>query len=214
MALDIRPYEPADRPALRRICIATGLRGRLDFVEPELFADLWLNPYLLGEPEEVLVATDAGEPIGYLVGSVKPGFERRALRCARRPLGRLVGSLVTGRYRHHAPSRRFARWLLGRLWRETPRHPAGYAHCHFNLAEGYRGRGLGERLVEGFEERVAELGLPGWYGILFSADQRRSVRLYEKLGFRLYDERPCSLFDEPVRFLCVVKDRQEVSCAA
>jgi GNAT superfamily N-acetyltransferase len=202
----IRPYQPTDRPEVERICIATGLRCTLDFVDPSLFARLWLNPYLGAEPEHTWVAETGGRVVGYLVSSMRDAFARQALASNVTPLLRLGAGWLGGRYRCHAGSNRFVRWLVTRSWREQPRHPAGFAHLHFNLSADYRGGDLGRRLLQTFEQRARGLGLPGYYGILFLS-RRRPARLYESQGYRLYDQRPCSLFnDEPVQMACIVKE--------
>ena len=60
----IRPYHPADRPALRAICADTGFLGQpIDpiFEDRELFADYLTAYYTDEEPESIFVCELAVE---------------------------------------------------------------------------------------------------------------------------------------------------------
>lgn len=208
----IRPYRPADRPTVERICQQTGLRGELDslFCDRPLFVKLWLAPYLDGEPEHSLVAEQDGQIVGYMVGSLRPGFRSRALRCLFPHLLTLVGRWLTGRYRHHPPSGRFVRWFLFRSWREIPKTPPSFAHFHFNLAPELVAILVGERLIARFEETIFLAGLGGWHAILFSSPTKRPVSIYRRMGFTIVDQKPCTLFPEgDVTALCIYKSLED-----
>lgn len=67
----IRPYEPGDRDAVRRICFDTGYMGDSvgwTWPDRESFADLFSAWYTDHEPTSALVVDDGGEVVGYLLG--------------------------------------------------------------------------------------------------------------------------------------------------
>ena len=139
----IRPYQTSDRPGVEAVCVATGLSGRLPdlFADADLFSKLWLAPFLEGEPESCWVVEDAGQIVGYLVGSAQPGFKRRALRCLLPYLRQALGRWARGNYRHHPPSGRVLRWLFVRSLPETPPAPAGPRDGNINHPRAYQGPG-------------------------------------------------------------------------
>lgn len=204
----IRPYRAGDRPIVERICQETGLRGELDslFCDRPLFVKLWLSPYLDGEPESCLVAEQEGKVVGYLVGSIRPGFLQRAIWCLLPHLLTLIGRWLTGYYRSHPPSGRFVRWLLFRSRKEMPNTPKAFAHFHFNLDPDMVAVLVGERLIAWFEEALFMHGLDGWHAILFSSPTKRPVSIYRRMGFTIIDQKPCTLFPEgDVSTLCIYK---------
>jgi GNAT superfamily N-acetyltransferase len=203
----LRPYRPADRPAVERICALTGLRGELDelFCDRPLFVKLWLSPYLDGEPEHCIVAEQGGKVVGYLVGNVRPGFEARAVRILFPRLLTLAFRWMTGRYRSHPPSGRFVRWLLTRAWRELPKTPPHSANFHFNIDPDLMVTVIGERMIAKFEEHLEAAGVPGWHAILFSSKKKRPVSLYRRMGFQIVDRVPNTLFTGGVETVCIYK---------
>jgi hypothetical protein len=89
----VRPYDPQDREAVRRICCDTGFFGQpIDplFLDRDLFADLMTGPYLDYEPEWAWVAESCGAVVGYLLASVHPHFDRRQLRASVPIVGRML----------------------------------------------------------------------------------------------------------------------------
>lgn len=218
--MTIRGYQPGDREAVERICLSTGLRGHLTdlFRDADIFLDVWLSPYLNNEPQNAWVAEQDGRVVGYLVSSFSPRFAVRALPILLRNAGRMVTRLLAGRYRDHAPSRRFVRWFVLRALWETPRHPKASAHLHFNVETRHRGNdfreGAGGLLLAEFERRVRDSGLDGYYGILFTGERRRSVRFYERAGYRLHDKRRCTLFPgEDVWLTTIVRTVRSDPCS-
>ena len=69
--LNVRPYTPADREAIRQICCETGYSGApIDpvFTDRDVFADFFTRYYTDCEPESSFVAEDNGRIIGYILG--------------------------------------------------------------------------------------------------------------------------------------------------
>jgi ribosomal protein S18 acetylase RimI-like enzyme len=79
------------------------------------------------------------------------------------------------------------------------------AHLHINVDSAWRGRGLGQRLMETYLQQLRELGVQGVYLETTSLNEA-ACRLYEKMGFRLLDTRPdrfwAKWFRHPVENRC------------
>jgi len=206
--VSVRRYRPEDRDSVRRVCIETGLKGHLTslFEDTELFADLWLDPYLRGEPEACWVAEVDGEVVGYLVGSQRPGFKRRSVRHLAGPLAKLAWRLLRGRYRHHPPSERFARWMLTRSWREAPRSPTGWPSFHFNVSESARGaRALGDELIAAFCDDARASGHSHFFIQVFASQRDRPLPFYVRVGFEIFDVRPTTVLPYPAVLATLVR---------
>src|SRR5258705_3923653 len=67
----VRPYQPADRAALRAIACNTADSGNpveRFFPDREVFADMLTRYYTDIAPEATWIAEDAGQVVGYLTG--------------------------------------------------------------------------------------------------------------------------------------------------
>jgi GNAT superfamily N-acetyltransferase len=212
----IRRYAPEDFEAIADICLNTGLRGQLSemFVDTDLFLDMWLAPYLHYEPDAALVAEDAGEVVGYLVGSFSPWFIFHSARVILKNMLRMASRKLLGAYRDHEPSRQFVNWFLYDAIHELPSHPPHASHLHFNVIEEYRNHwfrdGAAGRLLRRYEQLVYARGLRTYYGTVFTTPHRRRHRLYERGGYEIYDSQPISLFNgEDVELTVIVKSFDE-----
>lgn len=197
MSIQIRPYTPNDRAAVRHICCETGFSGNpIDplFSDREVFADFFTRYYTDYEPESAFIAEEAGQVVGYLLGCrnihAQPRIEARLLWTSIVP--KVCVRLLTGRY--NAASRRFLWWCCVKGPKETPSVPKGAAHFHFNLLPPYRNRGLGKKFFFRFLRMIENDGLPGVYGQIQITDDRRPLRVFEKFGFTLYDQREITRF--------------------
>ena len=209
----IRPYRPADRATIRRLCCETGFLGNpVDsiFHDRELFADLFTNPYLNEEPEWALVAEREGHIVGYLLGSVRKHFDLALMRSGFQTASKMFYRLATGRYAAHPRSRQFVHWLFTAGFWEQPKHPSNAAHLHLDLEPSARGRGIAHRLWKTYEERLCAIGVKECYGSFFSHSKRRPEMLYARYGFRDFDRRKTTLFQpeiaDTVEVVCVRKE--------
>jgi len=203
----IRRYLENDRPALCRLCCDTGFLGEpIDavFQDRELFADLFIGPYLDHEPEWALVAEAEGRVIGYLLGSVCRNFDLVLMRNGFPVASKMLCKLVSGRYSNHPRSRRFVRWLLTSGYCEQPKHPAGAAHLHLDLENQYRGRGIGRRLWQTYERQLRSAGVRQYYGAFFSHPRRRPEAVYARFGFRVFDRKRTTVFEPEIQGVEVV----------
>lgn len=206
----VRPYRPADRGAIRRICCDTGFLGNpieTIFSDREIFADLFTNPYLDYGDDWAWVAEDGGEVVGYLLGAVSPSFGYRLMYSGFQTTMKLITRAATGCYAGHPRSRHFIRWLLTSGYREQPKHPDNAAHLHLNVERSYRGRGLGLRLWRAFEQQLGTADVRNCYGAFFSRPRRRPEAVYSKLGFSVFDRKATTIFQpeisEPIEIVCV-----------
>lgn len=188
-AVLVRPAAgAADWAAVRRLCCLTGRGG--DPVPRErwpLFAEIWVGPYQRLWPGWTLVATAGPDVVGYLTGCPDTRASERRARLAVTPS--LVLRLVLGRYGRGADARRALRRALGRDPGPEARLraglPAGFldeypAHLHVNVAAGWRGAGVGRRLVERHAAALAAAGVPGVHLYCGGA----VAPFYVRLGFR------------------------------
>ncbi len=207
----IRHYTRADRDAVRHICCETGIRGQaIDsfFSDRDLWADLIVEPYLRLEPELAYVA-EMEDIIGYVIGSSAKEFGRKALRHRMRTIGQIAWNTISGAYASHPESNKFL-WRLVRLsMMEEPKHPDGAAQIHMNVQEGNRNQHLWKRLLATIEDAFRQQGMKQYYAEVFSSSDRRTARLYQRLGFEIYDKKPTKFFghhlpDDTV-LMCIAK---------
>lgn len=117
-----------------------------------VFRERWLGRYLRHYPQYAFVAADGGgEVVGYIAGSLQDPV--------RDPLFADLDHF-----------KEFAHL--------TPRYPA---QLHVNLAEAWRGRGLGTVLIEAFAAMAAKSGAPGVHVV--TSRGARNVRFYAANAF-------------------------------
>ena len=208
----IRPYQPEDRPAIRRICCDTGFLGNpieAIFSDREIFADLFAGPYLDHGAEWAWVAESGDRVIGYLLGSVSPYFDYTLLYSGFQTTVKMITRAATGCYAQHPRTRHFIRWLLMRGYREQPKHPDNAAHLHLNIEKSHRGRDIGLRLWYAYEDQLVKAGIENCYGAFFSWPSRRPETIYSLLGFSVFDRKLTTIFrpeiTDPVEVVCVQK---------
>lgn len=116
------------------------------------FRERWLGRYLLHFPQYALLARDdAGRAVGYVVGSMTDP--------ARDPL---FSDLP----------------FLAAFADASARFPA---HLHINLGEGWRGQGIGARLIGAFGKAARNAGASGVHVVTQRGS--RNVRFYLANGF-------------------------------
>lgn len=213
----VRPYRPADREAVRRICADTGFMGNpIDtvFSDREAFADFFTRYYTDYEPECALVTedVDTGEVVGYLLGCVR--FRYQAMMQVWLMLSRLAPKVLLrfacGRY--NAASREFLYWVLFRSVRETPPAPRRAAHFHINLLPAYRTGVAGREMVFTFFDLANARGVKRIYGQIQTRDDRRTG-FWTRYGFRELSRRRITKFQryhaEPVYVTTLYRDFEE-----
>lgn len=121
--------------------------------ERSAFRERWLGRFLQGGTDVVLVAqAGAAKIVGYLVGSLEdPAAQPRFADIA------------------------YFREDFRDLCRAYP------AHLHINLALPFRGKGVGQHLIEAFAERALAAGAPGMHVV--TGSQARNLNFYARCGF-------------------------------
>jgi ribosomal protein S18 acetylase RimI-like enzyme len=189
----IRPFTPADRQAVLAIGADTAFFGEpverfLD--DRALFCDLFLAPYLDHDPQSCFVAEVDGETVGFILGSHDhPGLADRNWR---RVYLQAAWDLIKGHYRIRWQT---IRYVLAAMFNAFPPAPRGRysADLHINILANMRGRGIGRRLLEVYQQHLIEGGITGVY--LHTTDQNlNACRLYEKMGYSLLGTRKTQLW--------------------
>lgn len=184
--LHIRPYEPRDRAAVRRICADTADAGKpveRFFPDREVIADLVTNYYTEFDPQSTWVVDKGDGVVGYLTGCLDT---KRFMRVM---IWRIVPKLFFKALMRgtlwHPQTLRLVRaniglWLTGHAPRPSLHdYPA---HLHINIQDGFRGHGIGQDLVKTFCDRAVEAGVRGVHANV-SADNPRGCHFFEQLGF-------------------------------
>ena len=131
---------------------ASNTRQFADQRERDAFRERWLGRYLDRYGDHFFLALGADERIiGYLAGCLDDP--------ARQPLFADIG---------YFPA-------LAHL---TDAYPA---HLHINLDTGWRGCGIGARLIEAFCAHAASAGSPGVHVV--TGERARNVHFYARCGF-------------------------------
>ena len=185
--LQIRPYAPRDRGAVRKICADTadaGLAIERFFPDREVFADLLTNYYTEFEPQSVFVADNGSEVVGYVTGCLDTKRFLRVMTWCIVPVA-IVKALFRGTLWHAQTVRlfrvNFGLWLKNG-YRRGPKLDGYPAHLHVNVREGFRGQRIGPRLVESFCDRARAAGVRGVHAGV-SAENPRGCHFFEGLGF-------------------------------
>jgi GNAT superfamily N-acetyltransferase len=190
----VRAYRPSDRDELLDVVFEAAGEGAPSsdlWGHSASLADVYLKPYLDLEPASAFVATVDDRPAGYLVGCVDdarfPSEEQRMSdaikrhRLLRNPRARRF--FVRAGY-DTALLKLRRQPIAGEL--ADPRWPS---HLHIDLMPVVRGTGAAAELMERWFARVRDAGSPGCY-LQTSAENRRAVRYFERMGFAAYGGTP------------------------
>ena len=204
----VRPYTPADRAAVRRICADTGCMGNpIDpiFCDRDVFTDYLTRYYTDWEYDLSLVAEDeeTGEVVGYLLGCRRYRYNAVVsallLACVIVPKG--LWRIAT--FRYNRASLQFLWWIFTRAGKETPAAPKHMAHFHINLLPPYRNGQATRILIFPYVKALAARGdVRGVFGQMQVRDDTRTARMFERYGFQILERRRISKWDhlttEPV----------------
>ncbi len=183
----IRRYRPDDRARLREICVRTGAAGgdaTGRWSSDDLLPDVFLDPYLVADPEWAWVADDGSGDgagaVGYLVATPDTRAFARWWRREWTPQQvERHPRLVAGR--DPAESE-----LVERLYDPevltTSAIEAYPAHLHIDLLPEAQGRGLGRALIETLIDALAAHGVPGVHLTIDPANTAAAA-FYERIGF-------------------------------
>lgn len=188
--MEIRPYQPQDRAAVREVCLSTAYDGDgAALLDPRLFTDLMIRAWTDFGAGPLWVVEQEGAVQGYLAGC----FDLS--RFARLQTWRVVPPAV---------ARALAGGLLFRptLWRLLaglprfiaanrggPRLDGHPSELHINLLPPVRGREVGTQLVNLFLAEASRRGVAGAHATVYE-DNEPARSFFEHLGFRPLGRRP------------------------
>jgi GNAT superfamily N-acetyltransferase len=198
----VRAYQKSDRNQIRSLCCDTGYFGYpVDrvFLDRKWFADFNTNYYLRFEQDSCFVAEEPGgtsQIIGYILGCRHPlRFNLVFYHLIDIPLI-LKASIKSFIKIYDKKSRDYIKRLIGKGSRERPKRPKRTAHFHFNVAKGYRNKGVGKALIRVLFRHFLENQIHDVYGELLHAENLRDESFYTTHGFKFYDKKPTSIQEE------------------
>ncbi len=183
----VRPYRPADLPALYDICLRTAdagedATGRYPAADHELPGAIFAAPYAVLEPGLVFVLDDGhGRAVGYVLGAGDTADFVRRFRAEWLPT-------VSGRWPVPAREPATPSEVMAHLLHTPERmlvplladHPA---HLHIDLLPDFQRAGHGRRLMTAFLAALAARGVPGVHLSMITANTRARA-FYDRMGFR------------------------------
>jgi len=183
----VRPYRPADLPALYDICLRTAdagedATGRYPATDRELPGAVFAAPYAVLEPELAFVLDDGhGRAVGYVLGAGDTAQFVRAFRT--RWLPEVAERWPAPAAEPATPGEVMAH-LLHTPERMLLPHLAQYpAHLHIALLPDFQRAGHGRRLMTAFLAALAARGIPGVHLTMITANTGARA-FYDRMGFR------------------------------
>ncbi|MDQ1046208.1 GNAT family N-acetyltransferase [Streptomyces sp. V4I2] len=181
---EIRPYAPADRPALDDICVRTahvGQDSRPHHADPSIFPAIFAAPYVHLEPELAFVLDDGrGQAVGYILGTADTPRFVEDYRAKWLPL--VADRYPEPRTPPRSPDDEIVPLLHHPERMLVPEVAAYPAHLHIDLLPEWQGRGYGRALMEAFLGALRTKGVPAVHLSMLTANT--SARsFYDRLGF-------------------------------
>jgi hypothetical protein len=206
----VRLYEPRDRQAVRALCCDTGFLGSpIDpvFQDRDLFADFFTDYYLRCEPDSAFVVeTEAGLQ-GYLLGARYP-LRHQLFSIRQAPF--LAAKVLTRFWRYNRATRNYLGWILRNSRKEVPPAPRQIGHFHVNLLPHVRSVRICRELLNTYLAFLYGAGVKRISAQFVTFEDRRSVQLLERYGFRVLNQSRITKFrqytDKPVYLSTIVKD--------
>jgi hypothetical protein len=206
----VRSYQPSDRHAVRDLCCRTGFLGNpIDpvFEDRELFADFLTDYYLTCEPDSAFVVTIDDEVKGYLLGC---RFRRRHQIFSIRQSVALGAKALFRLPRYKSASRRYIQWIAMNAWREVPEAPRGVGHFHMNFLPELKRVAVFRAVLEHYLQFLADHDVKQISAQMVTFDDRRTLHLFERYGFRVLNRSGISKFQrftsKPVYLSTIIKD--------
>ncbi len=186
----IRQFTKNDRADVRRISCDTaflGMDNKLFFDNDEILADVLTLYYTDYEPQSCFVAVEEDKVIGYIIGT--KDVRRMHITFNKRILPQTIGKALRKGFFKRANNLKFflhvaVSFLRGEFF--APDFSRKYpATLHINIDKNFRGRKIGEKLIEHYlnylkEEKVA--------GIHFGTMSEGAKKFFIKLGFSILFE--------------------------
>ena len=188
----IRHYQPSDKPQVLKLSADTAFFGEPveAFLEDRhLYTDAFASYYTEQEGRYAWVAENPDGVVGFLFGCVNTVLQSKLWRTY---ITRIVLlKAISGEYKLGRKTASFALGMLVGLLRgeavnvDLKKFPA---HLQISVRQGFRGAGVGYRLIQTFMQQLRDLGVMGVH-LETTSHNEAACHLYEKIGFRMLDER-------------------------
>ncbi len=181
----IRPFTKNDRKDIRRISCDTAFLGvdkKLFFDDDDILADALTLYYTDYEPQSCFVAVEKNRVIGYIIGSKDTGKMDMVFR--NKVLPKLIGKAFIRGIFFRIKDLKFLLHIAGSFLKSefsTPDFSKQYpATLHINIDEKFRGRRIGEKLIERYLNYLKEEKAQG---IHFGTMSEGAKNFFLKTGF-------------------------------
>lgn len=196
----IRPYRPADRAAVARVCLKTAAGGADAtgvYSDDTLMPEVYALPYVECAPDLAFVVEDDDGRVGGYVLGVADTADFIDWYAREWAPGFRVRHPSPGPPTAHRPAYSEAQLVADGADPERMRIAeldAYPAHLHIDLLPEHQGKGLGRRLIATLRAELAGRGVPAVHLGLDPANTGARA-FYERLGFH---ELPSSRPDAPL----------------
>lgn len=189
----IEKCKPSDGQSISQICYRTGymgedLSGMGIFDDKVLFSYIFSDYYPLYEIENCFVAIDKSTDnsvVGYIIGTMDSA---RQLRCyVSRHSWKIIRRIIFCTCWKYPESFRTVCFMAanGLMHRNKGVSQEEFpAHFHINILPEYQNAGIGSKLINAFEEHIAEAGIKGIH-LTTSNMNYKAVPFYESRGYSL-----------------------------
>jgi ribosomal protein S18 acetylase RimI-like enzyme len=193
MDIFVRHYHPTDLQSVFDISADTAFFGdpAEAFLEDRcLYNDAFTRYYIEHEADHVWVAEGSETVIGFLLGCINTIYQSTHWR--NYIVNTVLVKALSGSYKLGRRTAGYAMgMLLGLLREEKPIvdmvvYPA---HMQIDVMQGYRGMGVGQRLIDAYLEQLRQLRVRGVH-LGTTSHNQTACRLYEKMGFQLLESHP------------------------
>ncbi|MFH1455913.1 MAG: hypothetical protein ABIF40_03105 [archaeon] len=193
--MKIIPYEKKYRKQLRKLCNDTAFNGlgvNVLFTDKELFADLITKYYTDVEPESTFIAVDKGKLVGYITGCIKPKEHNRYwIKVLLTNVPKVIYRYI---FKYGKKNRKFINLFFQQFSNGYPKEVKNVSHFHRNVKEGYRGKGVGTKLVKVFYKYVKKNTKNRRLVREFIAFGRWKFKYYQEKGYKIFDYKQIKLF--------------------
>ncbi|MBU4140671.1 MAG: GNAT family N-acetyltransferase [Candidatus Omnitrophica bacterium] len=187
----IRKYSPQDEQVVRTLCCDTAYFGEpceAFFTDRELLADLIMKYYTDYEPEHLWIAEYIGEIVGYISACFDEAKCKSIMLFKIIPPS-IIPALIRGKIWDRKTYKMIVYIVKSILLKETKLVNLNYkefpVHFHQNIKKGFRGRGIGNKLLIALLEEVEREKLSG---VRFRALRHEPwFPFFEKYGFKKFD---------------------------
>ncbi len=164
------------------------------FTDRDAFADFFTRYYTDIEKKRCLVAEDDGRIVGYLCGCLRYNLYplAQSLLIGGITMPKVVFRMAVGRYEKR--NYRFLKWFLIKSARETPMYPGGSAHFHVNFLPEWRDGKITRKIIFRFLKSLPGQRVKRVYGQIQTYGDSRPSKVFERYGFKLFDQRQITRF--------------------